>query len=219
MNCRKSLKCYLMTLTFLTLGVTLSQNSQAYYSVMDTGDIISTGKYRVVAGPEFILTGQDGVNFSARVDAGVSDSSNIRALVGGGEVDFYAGLFYKYIPIPDYENQPAIGIMGGLTYSRIEVRNKTMDATTVQIQPIVSKKYDIDYGTITPYGSIPIGARFVDGDVEFPVHLALGTEYKPEGFNTVSFITEFGLKMNKSFSYINLGVIFEFDDTEGIKLQ
>jgi hypothetical protein len=159
----------------MKLGVLLAllfsfSSAHAYYSVMDTGKIIPTGKYRIIAGPQFITTGHnDGTNISGRFDAGVGESTTLRATAGGGNGDlFYTGLFAKYIP---------------------------------------------DVGLVTPYVSLPISIAFADGDTIYPVQLVGGAEFKPYSWENVSFIGELGVKINKAFTYIALGVSFEFSDS------
>lgn len=181
---------------------------------MDTGKIVPTGKYRAIVGPQFITTGDnDGTNISGRFDAGVGESTTMRGLVGFGQDDFaYGGLFAKWVPYPDFENQPAIGFIAGGTYGRESVGNETEDVLSLKFAPLVSKDFDTDIGVLTPYASLPISVAFVDGDTIYPVQLVGGSEFKPFNWENVSFMGEVGIKMNKAFSYISLAVVFEFAD-------
>lgn len=204
----------------MKLGVLLAllfsfSSAHAYYSVMDTGKIIPTGKYRIIAGPQFITTGHnDGTNISGRFDAGMGESTTLRATAGGGNGDlFYTGLFAKYIPFPDFENQPALGFIGGITYARENIGTENEDVLSLRFAPIASKDLETDVGLVTPYVSLPISIAFADGDTIYPVQLVGGAEFKPYSWENVSFIGELGVKINKAFTYIALGVSFEFSDS------
>lgn len=211
------MKCIKNYVIFLTIFVMNSAN--AYYSVMDNGNIIENGKYRIIAGPQILLSGSDGVNFSTRLDAGISHSSNMRALIGGGSTDFYAGLALKNVPFPDYGNQPAIGFIFAATFARIDVASETINSVTAHFMPIVSKEFELEFGKITPYASIPIGTKFFDGETEFLTALAIGSELRLAEIPHFSLMTEVGLNLNKSFNYINLGIVFYFDEEEGLKIN
>ncbi len=189
--------------------------AQAYYSVMDTGKIVPTGKYRIIAGPQFITTGEnDGVNIAGRFDAGVSESTTIRATAGAGNSDlFYTGLFAKYVPFPDFENQPALGFIGGITYARENIGSENEDVLTMRFSPIASKDFETDIGLVTPYAALPISIAFADGGTIYPVQAVGGAEFKPYSWENVSFIGELGIKINKAFTYVAFGVIFEFSDS------
>lgn len=204
------MKLLLMLLMFSFL--TFSYRAQAYYATMDTGKIIPTGKYRAILGPQFITSGEnDGTNFSGRFDAGISDSSTLRGLVGvGSDEFFYTGLFVKYVPFPDTEDQPALGLIGGATFGREEVSLEKEEVLTLRVSPLLSKDFETDIGLVTPYASLPISAAFVNGKTVYPVQLAGGAEFKPYTWENISFMAEAGLKVNKAFSYISLAVVFEF---------
>ncbi len=201
--------------SIMTVALMFSfSTAYAYYSTMDTGKIVPTGKYRAIIGPQFITTGgNDGTNLSGRFDAGVGESTTMRGLLGFGEDSMmYGGLFMKWIPYPDFENQPALGFIAGATYAREEYSDETEDVLSLRLAPLVSKEFDTDIGVLTPYASLPISVAFVDGTTIYPVQLTGGLEFKPYNWENVSFMGEVGLKLNKAFSYISLAVVFEFAD-------
>lgn len=208
------MKRTIINFLFTIMITILTTNAQAYFSVMDTGKIIPTGKYRAIIGPQFILSGDnEGVNASGRFDAGIGESTTLRGLVGVGDDSmFYGGASIKYIPFPDFESQPALGVFGGLTFASLKVGSKTEEALTVRVGPLVSKDFETDIGLLTPYGALPLSVTFVDGDTIYPVHLVGGADFKPYNWENVSFMAEVGMKLNKAFSYIALAVSFEFAD-------
>lgn len=203
-----------MKFLILSTLLMLSTSAHAYYATMDTGKIIPTGKYRAIIGPQFITTGEnDGTNVSARFDAGVGESTTMRGLVGFGQDElFYAGLFGKYVPFPDTDSQPALGLTGGVTFGHEEVYGEKEEVLTLRVAPLISKDFETDIGVVTPYGALPISAAFVDGRTIYPVQFTGGAEFKPYNWENVSFMGEVGLKMNKAFSYVELAVVIEFED-------
>jgi hypothetical protein len=194
--------------------LSVSSSAYAYYDVLDTGKIIPTGKYRAIVGPQFITSGEnDGSNVSGKFDAGIGESTTIRGSVGFGQDElFYTGLFLKYVPFPDFENQPALGLIGGFNFARESVDHEQQEVLSLRFAPLASKDFDTDIGVVTPYASLPISIAFQDGHTIYPVQLVGGAEFKPFSWENVSFMGEMGLKLNKAFSYVSLSVVFEFED-------
>jgi hypothetical protein len=123
-------------------------------------------------------------------------------------------LFYKWVPIPDYEKQPAVGLMSGFLYSRQGWQHEQRDVLDFRVHPIISKQMETDIGLFTPYGSLPLGVTFVKGTSVFPVQLVGGTEFKPYSWENISFFAELGLDVHDAFSYIEFAAAFYFDETK-----
>lgn len=200
---------------FLTaLFVFTAQSAQAYYTTMDNGEIISKGQYRAQAESNVVFNDLDGLNLVGKFDMGFNESSNFRALVGAGAVGFQTGLLYKWVPIPDFEDQPAIGILGGFVFAR----NDGVNFFNIRLHPLVSKKFETDNGTFIPYGSLPIGITFSKGDTFFPLQVAFGTEWQPFELKRWSFMGEIGFNLHESFNYIALSALLRWDE-EGVKFE
>jgi len=195
-----------MRIILLTTLLWVSQ-AHCYFSTMDTGEIIKSGQYRAMADLQYVGD-PSGLNLGGAFDAGVSESSNIRALAGFGSVSFTAGLMYKWVPFPDYQNQPAIGIMAGGVWARYEGENYP----SLRIHPIVSKDFEIDIGKLTPYASLPFGVTSGPRRNTFPLQLALGSQIKLLDFPDWAFLAEVGLNLNESFSYGTVGAAYYFDE-------
>lgn len=200
----------LITLAF----VLISSQAHAYYDVLDTGKIVPSGKYRAIVGPQFITTGEnDGTNFSGIFDAGIGESTTLRGFAGFGNDElFYTGALVKYVPFPDFENQPALGFIGGVVFARETVGNEKEEVLSLRFGPIASKDFETEIGLITPYASLPLNVAFVDGHTIYPVQLVGGAEFKPYSWESVSFMSELGIKVNKAFTYVSVAIVFEFSD-------
>lgn len=187
----------------------------AYFSTIDTGEILSQDKYRASAETQFLTSSGSGLNVNGRFDLGINEESNLRALVGLGSTDFHTGVFYKWIPIPDYENQPAIGFLAGPTFAHWDGESYI----GARVHPIVSKAFDTEIGVFTPYGSIPFGLVSGNDETFVPVQLTLGSEFKAIDLQNIRFFAELGFDLNKSFSYISFAATLYFDDSGQVEFR
>ncbi len=190
------------------LLIALAPQAHAYYSTLDTGDTLGANKYSVSVEPQFIFDRYDGVNLNGRFDAGINEDSNLRAIVGFGEVNFQAGAMYKYIPFPDTPSQPAIGIEAGALYAHLQ----SVSEFDLRIHPLISKKVKIEDLKFNFYGSIPFGATFHDGNTFYPIQLAFGAEWKVPKYEQFSFMGELGINVNSAFGYLSFAGIYYFDE-------
>lgn len=193
------------TLALATL--LLSTQAHAYFSVIQTGDVIEEGRYQVVVEPQVITTRYDGLGINAKLDVGVDNASSIRGLVGfGDKMEFELGAMYKYIPFPDTPNQPAIGFeVGGLYAS-----TKDEGEVSARFNPLISKKFEAEIGDLTPYASLPLGLTFRDGDTLVPVQLAIGTEFRMINIPELSFFGEAGMNVHEAFGYVSFAGAWRF---------
>jgi hypothetical protein len=202
--------------TSLFLGVLLtSPLGWGFYSTVDDGKILDRGQYRLTGTGQLITSEGSGGNATGRFAHWWNDELQLEALAGFGEVDFQAGGFVKWVPIPDYKDQPALGVKAGVLYGTIE----GLSEFSFRIHPMISKSFDSDIGSFTPYGSIPVGMRFFDSKIDIPTQLALGSFYRHPELESVSFALELGFDLNKAFNYVTLGVVIHVDDDEGIVVK
>ncbi len=61
----------------------------------------------------------------------------------------------KWMPIPDLEGQPAIGVNLGIIYAN---DNNVRDLS-FRAEPLVSKRLAIDQTVFTPYVALPVSVR------------------------------------------------------------
>src|SRR5690606_20445117 len=131
---------------------------------------------------------------------------NIRVLAGAGSVDFQGGALFKWIPIPDHEKQPAMGLISGIIYSRSDSDN----FFSFRLGPIISKEYLWEWGFITPYLSLPLGVTFNDTSTLYPLQFTLGAEFASEDDKEFSLISEIGFDISDSFTYVTVGLVWRF---------
>lgn len=195
------------------LGLFVSSTCWAYYDVLDTGEILAPGKYKLTGGVQ-ALTSTGGGNVDAMVDMGIQDQFGVRALAGFGKTDYSVGAMFKWVPIPDVENQPAVGFNLGLVYA------KWMDARdlTLRFEPLVSKKFVLDVCTLTPYASLPLGIRTrnsnnrdIDTTTRIPVQFVIGSQLQVPKWENIQFMAEIGVDVDQALSHITVGALWYFD--------
>lgn len=199
--------------------ISTGQMAKAHYSHMDTGEFLELGKYQFGAETQFVTSGNDGMNILLRARGGWTEELNWSALLGAGTTDFTLGGFVKWVPIPDLEEQPAIGVVGGLQIADFAYteRDRTLDGTEISLRahPFMSKSLEFESGRYTPYGALPMGWRNMDGANDFSIHMALGMAYKAPQWDQLSVIAELGMNLNQAFSYFTIGATVGFDPEQG----
>ena len=204
------MKLKLILLTILTL---CSQNLFAYSSTMMDGDILTEDNYNIIADLQYLTDADvDGFIINGRFDMPFSEDMNLRGVIGFGEVDFHVGGYLKWMPIPDYGNQPAMGFLAGLHYAKLGSFNEF----SLRIHPYVGKSFELSVGKISPYAALPFAFSIVDGESEIPIQLQLGAELNILELEHITFIAELGIDVSKSFTYFSLGVSFHFDSKRGM---
>lgn len=204
---------WILAALFLLVG----QPSQAFFSHLDTADLLKPGEYDLGIEPQYIFNSYSGLNVIGHFDMGSNnDSTNYKFTLGTGATALELGGFFKWVPIPDYGNQPGIG---GYTGVVIDVVNGTT-AVSLRFHPEISKKFDtFKAGTWTPYAAIPFGISFYNGQTLAPFQLAAGTKWLPSNFRHLNFWGELGINLNAAFSYLSFGLTVPFDSWNNIQFN
>lgn len=197
------------------LLLTFSSPAFGYNETLQTGEILPTQQYNVNLSTQFITDHDSGANFTGRVETGLNEEYGLGAHLGVGTTDFLVGTYVKWVPIPDYEDQPAMGLTAGINFARIDGFNEL----SVRTHPFISKMYATELGNFTPFASLPIGIRSFNGETTFPIQFALGTEFEPHQLEHIRFMGEIGFNIHKAFTYIVLSATFEIDEENGIQFN
>lgn len=207
---------YQFTLSILIGLLSLwGTNANAYLTTLESGNLEPVGTHRAGLMSQVRLSEGSGFNFAGVFDSSVDEQSNIRVMVGGGETNFFSSLSYKWIPIPDYKNQPALGLKLEGIYGKI--KDETM--VGVRLHPLVSKQFDTERGLFTPYASIPLSYLSYKSSSDTATQFVFGSEYKTEDAENFTFTTELGFNSSKAFNYIAGLVTYSFEDTRVKKKQ
>jgi len=191
--------------------MTLSSPAFAYFDVMDTGEVMASGRYKLTPEVQFITDG-GGANIGTNFDLGLSEDMGLRFQIGAGDTNFSLAGFFKYMPFPDTDSQPAIGFNLGVVYA-----HDAGDADfTVRWEPLVSKKFGFDWGGLTPYASIPLGinhrgsSRYNHDHNNLTVQAAVGSQVDLKTLPDVGLMAEVGFDLNKANSYVTFGAAWSF---------
>ena len=198
---------------FLVLMVALAWQlpSMAFFSLMDTGNLQSQGEYKAMGEGQILFDAPEGFNLNGRFSTGYNDDSEIQFEGGVGSVDFYLGAFYKWVPFPDTEDQPAVGVRGGLTFADLN----NYSTYGVNVTPLVSKNFESGIGVITPYSGLEMGLQRNTFESFFSLQLVIGAQWSPnewdfEGLKDFDFLVEYGIEVDDSFNYLSLGAAYHF---------
>jgi hypothetical protein len=189
--------------------------AQAYYLQNLTGRVPAAGVYNLGLDLQFLTNSIDGTNIVASAETAISDESSVIARLGFGEVEFSLGGDFKWVPIPDVDNQPALGVAVGASFSRLEGDTDF----TVRIAPFVGKTFALELGELTPWAALPYSLRNYAGDTDSPVQLALGSDWRTTQWRNLLFRLEYGSAIANAFNYLALGVTLEMDENEGFKIK
>jgi hypothetical protein len=195
----------------LVLVLTLSLPAFAYNTTFDTGELLAPHQHQMGLESQFILSSPSATNFIAHYDLGATESTNYRFMVGGGTRMFETGGFFKFIPLPDYKYQPAIGAEAGIIYANSEGNH----ILGLRLSPLVSKNLDAeDFGFFTPYVAVPFGVNFSTLERSYPSQLVLGTSWAPSKDSIFKLLAEYGINMNAAFNYVTAGFAVPIDGAQ-----
>ncbi len=196
--------------TFVTVtGFCVS--APAYLSIGESAEILPLSDYQVGLEPQFLLNKGGGANLNAFFDAPFNNSTSGRISLGAGSVDFSTFASIKYVPFPDVDNQPAIGIRAGVGIARDESESILL----AQISPLISKKTPTDIGLLTPYLAIPLQIINNKKETFTGSNFVVGSEYSHADLPEARFGGEIGFELSKSYSYLSVFVTIPFDSSKG----
>lgn len=188
----------------------LAQTSFAYLSLSETAELIKKDNYRVGVAPQLLLSNGSGSNVGAFFDIPVEEDVNSRFMIGGGNTDFWTSASVKWVPYPDYEKQPAMGLRGSISYARDE----NLNFYNFQITPIISKIVDTQWGKMNPYVGLPVTMVYSEKNTTL-MQFVVGSEWIER--NDFQVGAELDLNLSNTTSAMTLHFNFPFDGTTGFR--
>ncbi len=191
------------SLILILSALLVAPHALAYQSLMTTGDILQQNQVQGLGYLEFWR----GTNVNARFSIGLSEDLQGDFEIGSGDIDFTASANLKWVPIPDYEKQPALGIRGGLTY----IDTDRYSQTSIIATPFASKAFESPHGKFAPFAGVPLALNSNSDDTYFTARMIVGLEWTPTNMNNLHVIGEGGVKIStKSFGSVNIGAAYDF---------
>lgn len=188
------------------------QISFAYLGILESGELIGAGHNRVGVAPQVVSSEGGGFNLDLFVDRGISESTSGRLTIGFGKIDVFLGAAVKWIPFPDVDKQPAMGIKTSAWYGRVDSSN----ALTVQIAPLVSKKIPFEHGELIGYSAIPFNITSIKDRSYTGTQFAIGAEFKSPQIDHVLWTGEIDFNLKDSQTAFNISASFPFDGSKGL---
>jgi hypothetical protein len=198
----------------ISLVVSYSPQAQAYLVHGESADLVPADHYQAGAATDLLLTSKSGLDLFGFFDMPATDDSSIRFIGSTGETDFTLGGYWKWIPVPDYDSQPAMGVKVGAVLAR----EGTESIVSLRVHPMISKKYLTEAGTFTPYAALPIGVTSYKEKNIIPMNLVVGSDYHIPGFKKFWFTGEIGINVQDSEAYIYDAITFDIDEN-GIEFR
>ncbi len=205
------IKPFALILVLFTSTFFLSRPSEAFLALNETAELLPDGYFKLGVAPELKLTDGTGLNVGVYFDTYLTQDTNARFTIGGGKIDFWTSASLKWVPFPDVDRQPAMGVRAAVIYARDDNAN----FYDVQISPIISKLADTTYGKMIPFVGLPITYVSTANDSYVATQFALGAEW----FSNKNYHIggELDLNLNKSFTAASIFISFPFDQSVGYK--
>lgn len=196
----------LIVLIYLVV-IVVPTTTWGYFTNADSGELVPVDQYRLLIEPQV-----GHFNLSAHFDTGVTDSSQVRVSLGAGEDGSHFDFFYKNIPFPDYENQPAMGYKVGAVFAS----EKGDSLISLRLMPLISKIYEIGDNRLIPYASLPLTVSIHKSSSTTPIHAVIGTELSFDSVPDMQLGCEIGSSLKDSFSYASVFMSFYFEPMDHV---
>lgn len=190
----------------------VSTTQAAYLTLGESAEVISPQTYRIGADVQALTTSGGGFNVGAFMDAGWADGMSSRFNFGVGKIDFHLGASFKWVPIPDVDRQPAMGLKTSFFTSRYDSQNFNV----LQIAPLVSKKMDSNSGLWTPYAAISVNVGLNSGSRTGTSFIA-GSELLLKEYEHIHLAGEMSLDLKDSIGHFAFFASMPFDSKSGFK--
>ena len=205
----------ILTTSFLVCLLFNATPAWAYLSIGESGEIQPVGSNQFGVEPQILGNEGGGVNIGTFLDVPWRDDLSSRFSLGVGKIDFHAGAALKWMPFPDVDQQPAMGIKVAGWYAR----QSSLNVWTFQIAPLFSKKYQADAGLFIPYVAVPVSFVSSTDKSVTGTQFAIGSELYAKDVQNMHFSAELALNLKDSYSFISGTVVFPFDTEKGFQFR
>jgi len=196
---------------FLAVSAFLFMSSAlGFLTIHETAEIMPANLYKIGFAPQLLISDGGGLNVDVYADMHLMDDVDGRMTIGAGKTDFTTQASVKWVPFPDYDRQPAMGLRGAVGYAGFAGLN----LFDIQITPLISKKADTRYGHMIPYVGLPITYISSTKVSSYTAtQFTVGAEWFPRSDRHIG--GELNLNMNNSISSISVFFSFPFEASTG----
>jgi hypothetical protein len=204
----KNLVCVLAKVsTVVVLSLSAPSWAGLATSLMQDATVIKPGTYEMKFQGDIIFNGGGGFEISPHFRMGLDEHLwDVDAYFGVGKIDFVIGGTAKFNLLPDIEGQVGLSFLGGLAY----MRDQTVSNALISLGVLVSKEFQADFGTVTPYAALMPEIYLRSNNTSLPTSLALGSRWALDSVKNWNFYSELSFSFYRSNFYLALGAGYPF---------
>ena len=181
----------------------------AHAAIFDAADYLEPNHHAVGIFGEALLSNPTSSGMEGRFRAGISDGFNATGLIGfgSGNRGFRLGGEASYNLIPDTHNAVGVTGLAGIQY----LHRLGYGSVQTKLAPLVNLKIDgLEGNPASIYFGLPLYFEIHQSTVTTSSQLAVGGNFDLSHHKDWYMITEGGISMSKSESYILLGFGLRF---------
>lgn len=198
--------------TIISFTLLFSLSSFGFLGLHETAELIPAGQNRIGLIPQLYVANGGGLETAFFLDIFTGQDLNSRFEVGSGVTDFWAAGSLKWVPYPDFEKQPALGVRGKFIFAR----EKNVNFYNTQIAPMLSKKVQTKKGLFIAYAGLPVTFIYEKSTNNFMAsQLCFGSEWVINKDFQVG--AEFEMSLNNATNTLSAHLNFQFDEKIGFK--
>lgn len=191
----------------LTLFVSQAKAVDIPGGLIRSADSLPTNTYELVLTPGYTFR-PDGAYMSTEVRYQPNEDFGVGFGFGAGEAGFNFGMNGSWFLVPDTSTQPGVSLLAGAYFNRVAQFNYF----NVKATPIISKRFETDFGKVVPYAGLHFSPSFRLGAPEnmLSMKASLGTNWEVQAFNGLKVYTEGNIGLNNSTHELLLGFSYPF---------
>jgi len=180
--------------------------------LMRTANSLVPNSYEVMLSPGYLVS-PGGSYLSSELRYQPDEEIGIGFGFGSGQVGYNFGVHGIWYIFPDLADQPALAVLGGLYFNRIEEENHFV----LRLAPTVSETFLFKWGELSPYGGVQISPSFRLGDArnELSLRANMGTQFIFSALQGLRLGLEAGLGIANSVHEIQFGISYPFQIVDG----
>lgn len=176
--------------------------AQAYLAISEVGEPLAGKTYTITGGAQLNQRPLEGGQGQITVKWPFQEDMDLTFQIGAGQVAKFLQVGGRWVPIPDVDNQPALGLKWDVSLAQERERSLGL----FRIAPFGSKKFLLESGFLEPYLYMPVGVALQEQQFFFVAQLVTGVHWGFEDIRPFSFYTEIGWNLRDMFSYFYLGL-------------
>jgi hypothetical protein len=206
MKQRMKRNLFLTLIAATTLGASTSWAGLASSLMQDAG-VVKPGKYEIKFQGDVIFNQGGGFEISPHLRLGLVEHLwDLDSYFGVGKTDFVIGTVGKFNLLPDIEGQVGLSFLAGLAY----MRDAAVSNGLLSLGVVISKEFQAEFGTVTPYGALLPEIYIRSGNSSVPTSLLLGGKWMLDAVKNWNFYSELSFSLYRSHFYLALGAGYPF---------